>query len=207
MNQLFNPDNIVWTFLTRCVDLVILSLLWLLFSLPVVTAGASTAALYHSVRKSVLSDSGYAVTAFWKSFRENVKQGIPLMLLCALPFAFCFAAWLFADSLGEGSILGLIYHTASILVGVMVFSTAATLFPLLSRFYMKTPELIKTAFALAVTRAGFTLILDLILVLCGFTVYMIHAGIFVLPGAAAMAAERLLEPGFRKILADSQARE
>lgn len=207
MNQLFNPDNIVWTFLSKCVDLVILSLLWLLFSLPIITAGASTAALYHSVHRSVFSDSGYAAATFWRSFRENAKQGILLTLLCALPFAFCFAAWLFADSLGEGSILGLVYHAASVLTGVLAFSTAATLFPLLSRFYMKTPDLIKTAFALAVTRAGFTLILDFILILCLFTVYMIHAGIFVLPGVAALAAERLLEPGFRKILADSQARE
>ena len=198
MNHLFNPDNLVWRFLSKCVDIIILSILWFLFSVPVITLGASTAALYHAIHKSVYQDEGYAVRSFLHSFRENVKQGILLTLLSLFPFLFCVVAWLFADSLGEGHILGLIYRTASVTAGILAFSTAAYLFPLLSRFYMKTTDMIKTAFALAITRAGFTLLLDVILLFCIVAVYLIPAAIFTLPGAGALAAERLIEPAFQK---------
>ncbi len=40
----FNYDNDVWRFVGRLADMMILNLLWILFSLPIVTLGASTTA-------------------------------------------------------------------------------------------------------------------------------------------------------------------
>ncbi len=44
--SIFNPENKFWQTLDHLADLLILSLLWLLCSLPLVTAGAATTALY-----------------------------------------------------------------------------------------------------------------------------------------------------------------
>lgn len=44
--NLFNPQNSFWQTVDHLSDLLILSLLWLLCSLPLVTAGAAAAALY-----------------------------------------------------------------------------------------------------------------------------------------------------------------
>ena len=198
-------DNPVWVFLTKCVDLFILCLLWILFSLPVVTVGASTAALYHGVHKTILNSEGYPSATFWRSFRTNWKQGILLTLLCLLPAAFCWTSWQFADRLGEGHPVGFVYRVAAVLAAVLTFSTLLYLFPLLSRFYMGTRELIRTAFALAVIRAGFTLLLDLVIAVCILGIYLIPASIFILPGLGAMAAERLVEPAIQKAMDASEA--
>ena len=198
-------DNPVWVFLTKCVDLFIICLLWILFSLPVVTIGASTAALYHSVHKTILNSEGYPSKTFWHSFRTNWKQGIILTLLCLLPAAFCWTSWQFADRLGEGHPVGLVYRTAAILAAVLTFSTLLYLFPLLSRFYMSTKELIRASFALAIIRAGFTLLLDLVIAVCILGIYLVPAAIFILPGLGAMAAERLVEPAIRKAMDASEA--
>ena len=46
MGALFNLDNPVWNFMNKVADLVILNFLVILFSLPVVTAGAAWTAMH-----------------------------------------------------------------------------------------------------------------------------------------------------------------
>ena len=50
---IFNPQNRFWQTLDHFADLLILSLLWLVCSLPLVTAGAACAALYDAVARCV----------------------------------------------------------------------------------------------------------------------------------------------------------
>ena len=58
-----------------------LNFLWLLCSLPIVTIGASTVAAYTITLKMVDEQEGYIARSFFKAFRENLKQGIPLGIL------------------------------------------------------------------------------------------------------------------------------
>lgn len=62
--------------LNKIADMVIISALWCVCCLPVITVGASTAALYHSVVKSIREDRAYAAPSFWAAFRANLKQCI-----------------------------------------------------------------------------------------------------------------------------------
>ena len=45
MNQIFNPENFFWKCFDKMADVVGLSLLWFMCSLPVVTIGPACAAL------------------------------------------------------------------------------------------------------------------------------------------------------------------
>ena len=47
VNGIFNPQNRFWSFIENMMNLCVLGLLWLLCSLPLITAGASTAAMFH----------------------------------------------------------------------------------------------------------------------------------------------------------------
>ena len=49
--DIFNPENLVFRMLSKGVDFVGLSLLWLLLCIPIVTIGPATAALYYTVVK------------------------------------------------------------------------------------------------------------------------------------------------------------
>ena len=51
MGGLFNYDNPIWRFVGRIWDLFILNLLWVLCSIPIVTFGASTTAMYYCTMK------------------------------------------------------------------------------------------------------------------------------------------------------------
>ncbi len=59
MNHFFHVNGPVFTFLSKFCDVLIISILWTLFCLPVVTVGPACAALYHTVHKSLLKSDGY----------------------------------------------------------------------------------------------------------------------------------------------------
>ena len=54
LRGIFDPENGFFRTLSRMVDVVGLSLLWVALSLPLVTFGPACAALYHTVTHCVL---------------------------------------------------------------------------------------------------------------------------------------------------------
>lgn len=200
MNQLFSLDGSLFRFLNKFCDMLILSILWLVFSFPLLTIGASSSALYHTTQKVIVNNEGYVFSTFWKSFRTNLKQGILLTILCIPIGFFSIISFLFANQLPKGNFLAYLYFAIALLTGLMFFILATYSFPILSRFYMKTLDIIKASIALAVTRFGFTILLIAILIICALTFYLIPASGFILPACYALAAGPLLEPGFKKAL-------
>lgn len=79
--KLFSVDGPLYHFFSRLLDMIKLNFLWLLFSLPVVTIGASTAAAFSITLKMVDEREGYIAKQFWNAFKANLKQGIPAGLI------------------------------------------------------------------------------------------------------------------------------
>ena len=74
MGRLFDTDNIVWRFLGRVADLVILNFLFLLCSIPIVTIGASWTALYSVTLKAVKNEESYIAKGFLKGLDVYKRQ-------------------------------------------------------------------------------------------------------------------------------------
>lgn len=58
-----------------------LNLLWFICSLPIITIGASTTALYYSCLKIVRDEETRVGATFFRAFRENFKQATVLWLI------------------------------------------------------------------------------------------------------------------------------
>ena len=58
-----------------------LNLLWMVCSIPVVTLGAATTALYYVTLKLARGEEGNVTAMFFRSFRENFKQATVLWLI------------------------------------------------------------------------------------------------------------------------------
>ena len=85
MGGFFNYDNPVWRFVGRIWDLFILNLLWVLCSLPIVTFGASTTAMYYCTMKIARDrDSGGVLSMFFHSFKDNIKQSTIIWIIMAV---------------------------------------------------------------------------------------------------------------------------
>lgn len=81
MNRLFNPENPIWRFVGNLADFCLLSILWYLSCIPIITAGCGTTALYYVTLKMASNQEGYTFAGWWKSFRLNFKQGTVIGLI------------------------------------------------------------------------------------------------------------------------------
>jgi len=81
MWSFFELDSPYCRLITKIVHIIYLNILWLLFSLPVITIGASTTALYYVAMKLVKNEDGYIARSFIKSFRMNFRQGTIIWII------------------------------------------------------------------------------------------------------------------------------
>lgn len=81
MDRFFNQDSPLSRFLNRLGDLILLNVLFILTSLPLVTIGASLAALYSVTLKGVRKEDSYIVHSYFAAFKENFGKATILWLL------------------------------------------------------------------------------------------------------------------------------
>lgn len=85
MGGLFNYDNPMWRFVGRIWDLFILNILWIVCSIPIVTFGASTTAMYYCTLKIARDrDSGGVFSMFFHSFKDNIIQSTIIWVIMAI---------------------------------------------------------------------------------------------------------------------------
>ena len=146
---MFNPENAFFRTLARLVDLVGLSLVWLLVSLPIVTLAPATAALYHAAVREIRQGGGGAFRSFFHSFRGNLRAGVPLSVAAALfavagYYGLGVMATMAVVRQGSAMVLYVAYCVVLLIpVGLLLWS-----FCLLSRYEMGTMALLQTAFQL-----------------------------------------------------------
>jgi len=90
MNSLFSINSPLWEGTQKLLNLLWLSILWALCSLPIVTMGASTTALYSVTLKYVRNEEGYLTSSFLKAFRDNFRQSSIIWVLSLVSGTFLF---------------------------------------------------------------------------------------------------------------------
>lgn len=132
MSGFFNLENCFFKFMTKIADLIILNFLWLVFSLPIITIGASTTALYYVTLKMTDNTEGYIFTNFVKSFKSNFKQATIAWLIFLFGFIILFIDFRYWVSFkSQLSYLIVIITTTILIIYFLVF---LVYFPLLARF-------------------------------------------------------------------------
>lgn len=154
----FNYDNDIWRFVGRLADIMVLNLLWILFSLPIVTFGISTTALYYCTLKIVKDEDDGNIRMFLRSFKKNWKEGLiiwlillPILLILILDHRF-FSAVFMNNTLLRFVLRGV--TDALILLWLFVF---LYVWPLLSRFENTWQKTMVHALLMSVRHLPFTL--------------------------------------------------
>lgn len=152
--RLSDMDNPVWNALGKLTDLVILTLLWLVSSAPVVTAGAATAALYDVAFQMAENREGYIVRSFFGSLRKNWKRGTAVWLFTVV-LGILLASDFYVYSHMEQRIRT-VFLTAGVLLALIYLMTLLYAFPLLARREAAPGIVLAEAFVLAVRNMGWT---------------------------------------------------
>ena len=172
MRSLFSPDNAVMQFIAKIFDLVVLNLIFILSCVPVVTIGASLSALYYVSLKMVRGEDPYIWQNFWKSFRQNFKQGTIVWLLLIAVSLFLGMDFYIINS--QDTVLFAVVRTGLWVICGILFSMFVYIFPVISHFVCTTRQALKNAALMAIAHLPYTFILlaghALILFLCTFSV-------------------------------------
>lgn len=193
MRGLFDYDSPLSHYLNKMVDAVGLSLLWIITSLPLITMGAATAALYYTTNKVIRHDRGKLWTEYWKSFCDSFKQATPLwLLLMALAYILGtngYWAYLIYES-GESS--GWIFLAVVIPV-VLVLMWTAYLFPMIAKFQNTTKRLLKSSFLIAIRHLPSTVLLVCIFLVAALLVMIIPLALAFVPVVYMLFSGWILE--------------
>lgn len=80
LRNMFSCDSGFSRFMNRISDLFILNILWIICSIPIITIGASTTALYSVDLKLLDNEESYIIKNFFKAFKENFKKSTILWI-------------------------------------------------------------------------------------------------------------------------------
>ncbi len=136
MKKSFDQITNSWLYKTSQTvgDVVIISVLFLLFCIPVVTIGPSITALYYTVYRKYQKKSDSLSKDFIRSFKDNLKNGIAINLIYLAYLAVAGFNIYFAFN-GLGSVkLPDWYTVVSFIPLLPVIFTMPFVYPLLARF-------------------------------------------------------------------------
>ena len=155
----------------RVADVFFLTVMWAVCSLPVVTAGASTTALYYVSLKMAKNREGYLWKSFFRAFKDNFAQSTVVWLVMLAMGAFLgmdlyffyhldaktavFAFWLF------------------LVFTVLYFFVAVLVFPLEARLDTNVGNLFFMAFMVSIKNFSWVMLM-LVTVVC-----ILAVGVFV----------------------------
>lgn len=153
-------DNPFIQLLTRIGDLILLNVLFLICCVPIVTIGASAAALTKVTQDIAMDTDAGVFMPFFRAFRDNFKQATLLWLGVAVIIAALASYRLIISAFCTGSasavLGGILFVVTAVLLGIAVY-----LLPLMVRYENTLREIIRNGAILAICKLPRTIAMAL----------------------------------------------
>jgi uncharacterized membrane protein YesL len=186
----YQKENGLMTAIDRIGSAVLLGVLWLLCCAPVITIGASTAALYDTGRKRILMGEEAIFSTFFRSFKANFGQATILGLIGAAVVSLGGVTWLlFSDQ-------GLMVTVPLLVMAIFALAIFFWCIPLSVRFTNHVWTHLRNGLSLALGHLGLTLALLVGAVLVAWGVFRLPPLGFVLPSGLMVVWAYWLEKVF-----------
>ncbi len=158
IGSLISNDSLFGRIMTRIGTVIAANILFILFSFPVVTAGAAFAALYHTMLKMLRSkDAINPFKQFWKGFTGNFKQATVVWLVSLVLIIMGYFNVKICQQ--AGGFIGILRYGVYAL-GLLLFIILIYLFPTMAAFSDTLPNLIRSSLYWAL-RKPFRLLVNL----------------------------------------------
>ncbi len=153
-------DNVVMRAMGKICDMFFLNILWVVCSIPIITIGASTTALYTVMLKFVRNEEGYIFRSFFKAFKENFRQSTVIWLIIAAFGALWWVDFRIAGMMGAG--IGDALRIIFLIIGFFLLSVTIYIFPLTARYENKISATFKNALILSIAKLPYTLLMVIV---------------------------------------------
>ena len=199
MREFFSLDGAFQKYGGFAADVFILSFMWVIFSIPVVTAGAATTAAFYVATRRLADREKYITSDFWQSFKENFVRSSIIWIVILVMVLLVISNMEMATHIEIEGIMGALMFPAQILILIQIVFISIYIFPVTARFDMGMRQALKTSFFMA-NRHFLTSILCVavmaLLLWASFTIF--PPLIFLAPGIYAFVASALLMRVFKR---------
>lgn len=192
-------DNLFFTILGKIMEVLWVSILWILFSIPIVTIGASSTALYYTIHKVVFNNEAYIFKTFVNSFKSNFKDSTVKWVLSVVVISFLCVDILIVRGFAESgnTIAALIYPLLLILVYVVMCVCAV--FSYSARFDDSIKASIYKSALIVANNLGWMIFLLIILLMALYIIRFLVFFTILLPGAYCCLVHYVFEHIYKKM--------
>ncbi len=181
-------------------DLMTVSILWIVCSIPLITVGTSTAGLYYAVVKSIRKGYGQPTGEFLSYFKRNWRQGIGVSIgydvLCVLVVLQGWAAY----HMPAGTAVSRAYQVVSVWFVFLFIFLTIYLFPVFSRFVSGTADTLRIALLLSMRYICSTVVMTALWIVGVLCCMKIFALIIIVPGLLMWLISYRMESIFRRYM-------
>ena len=161
MINLFGIDNKFFETLEKISNIVILNFLYILFSIPIITIGASTTATYFVAMKIVQNEEGYIFRTFIKSFKENFKISTIVWIMIMLVGGVLILDFHISNAIPNSSISN-IFKLILTMVSIIIIFNITYVFPIICKFDNSIKNTIINATLISIQNLPYTIIMSLL---------------------------------------------
>lgn len=198
--RFFSYDNWLNRTLRTIADCMLLSLLWVITSVPFVTVGAATTALYYAAYKAIRQEESGIWKTYWVSFRTNFKQATLLWLMLAAIYIVllfsCYSAYL----LYTAEVLSAFLFWTVIAILAVFTMWVNYLFPYIARFRDTTKKTLSNCAWIFLLNPIWSILLLALLAGALYLLAFIPMGFIFAPAAYMLMASYFFEFVFKKYL-------
>ena len=210
MGKIFALDSPVVRFMARVGELMLFSVLWILCCLPLVTAGAATAALFRMMF-NMKEARNTRLVDFFRAFRDNFRKATALWLILLGVIVVLLGIYAMASVVGSD----MVRLVLMLIFGALFFVTFITgvyLFPLTAYFENTVSGTLRNALAMGLGHlrnsipACALLVLPLIVQELFYELYVTLMFLWTIlaPGLIAYGIVCILWPVFKKYIPEEQ---
>ena len=188
-------------------DVVIISLFFVLFCLPVVTIGVSISALYYTVYRKYTKKSDDISKDFFRAVRSNLKNGIIIHIIYSLYSAIVGFNIYFALFGFRGVRLPEWYTLVSFIPLLPLIFSVPFLYPLVARFSNSVKKTIKNSFTLCMINFPKFLLIWLIAAIASAICVAFPPAVLLIPTGAMYLIQMITEKAFASAINRSKSNE
>ena len=145
MKEFFSIEGPFMQFFGKLWDIILLSVVFCVCSIPIITFGMNCIALYYTVVKVVLPGERHAVRTFLKMVPRNARQGLPLGILFEIIIAVLTYSLIVILHNDMGA-LGVFFGVVFVMLFMIVLVVMAYAFPMSARFENTLGEIVEQCF-------------------------------------------------------------
>ena len=153
---MLRPNEPLGKGLSIVYDLLVLSILYLVTTLPVITVGVATIALYENVYAVLELRDGVLFKDYFQAFKRNLKPGFGMLLFYALQIL------LMGGISGAAILLGAPVKLTVVVVVAVIGGIGCWVVALAGRFDQKLGVTVRNAYLIGIRNIHITLLLALI---------------------------------------------